>query len=111
MSLEGRTVLYGGSFNPPHMGHQMACLYLLEARSAEAVWLLPAFAHPFGKELAPFAERLEMCRLLAAPFGGRVVTSDIEQRVADGRTYVTLTRLLQEQPDRRFVLAVGADIL
>ncbi len=111
MSLAGHTVLYGGSFNPPHVSHQMACLYLLEARRADAVWVLPAFAHPFGKPLAPFDDRLAMCRLLAEPFGARVVVSDVERQVGDGRTYVTLTRLIADHPGRRFALAVGADIL
>ena len=111
-SLVGHTVVYGGSFNPPHMAHQMACLYLLEGLGAHAVWLVPAHVHPFGKRLADFEHRLAMCRLLAAPFAERVVVSDVERALGGaGRTYDTLVHLIAAHPQGRFALAVGADIL
>jgi nicotinate-nucleotide adenylyltransferase len=109
--LAGRTVVYGGSFNPPHMGHQMAILYLLEALGADRVWLLPAHVHAFGKALAPFEHRVAMARLLAAPFAERAEVSELEREVGSGRTYDVLVRAHRDHPDRRFALAVGADIL
>jgi len=112
MSLAGQTALYGGSFNPPHLAHQMACLYLLEGLGATSVWLLPTYVHPFGKELAPFEDRLAMCRLLADPFGERVRVSDIERRDGTtGYTYDTVCALRQRHPERLWTLAIGADIL
>lgn len=111
-SLAGFTVLYGGSFDPPHIGHQMACLYLLEALDAFEIWLLPACGHPFGKQLLDFDERVAMCRLLAAPFGDRVLVSEIERRPGgSGRTYDTLEHLTTEHPNHRFALAIGSDIV
>jgi len=111
-SLAGCTVIYGGSFNPPHLGHQMSCLYLLEGLGADAVWLVPVHTHPFGKPLTSFMHRLAMCRLLAAPFAGRVEVSDVEaQRGGVSRTYDTLVHLRTAHPERRFALAVGADNL
>ena len=112
MKLDGHTVIYGGSFNPPHLGHQMSCLYLLEAMGAEAVWLVPAVNHPFGKELADFGARVDMCELIAAPFAGRVRVSHIEAEPGmSGRTYDTLVGLKQAHPTLSFVLAIGSDIL
>jgi nicotinate-nucleotide adenylyltransferase len=112
MRLTERTVLYGGSFNPPHVGHQMACLYLLEAIGAAEVWLLPAARHPFGKELAPFAHRRAMCELLARPFSGRVVVNPVEAETGQsGRTFDTLLALEERHRDRAFALAVGSDIM
>ena len=35
--------LLGGSFNPPHIGHLMAALYLRATLGSEEVWLLPSF--------------------------------------------------------------------
>ncbi|OGQ89441.1 MAG: nicotinate (nicotinamide) nucleotide adenylyltransferase [Deltaproteobacteria bacterium RIFOXYA12_FULL_58_15] len=112
MKLTGITVAYGGSFNPPHMGHQMACLYLLEALGADCVWLMPAAQHPFGKILVDFSKRLQMCRIMAQPFGRRVEVSDVEADAGtSGKTYDTLTRLVKRFPERRFALAIGSDIL
>ena len=52
--------VYGGSFNPPHIGHAMVAAWLLWTRRVEEVWLVPAFAHAFDKALRPFAARVEM---------------------------------------------------
>lgn len=111
-ALAGRSVIYGGSFDPPHMGHQMACLSLLESLGADAVWLVPAFVHPFGKAMGAFEHRIAMCRLMAAPFGGRVVVSVAERDVGgQGRTYDLVTALQAAHLERRFALAIGADIM
>ncbi len=110
--LVGHTVVYGGSFNPPHIGHQMACLYLLEAQGADAVWVTPAARHPFGKPLVRFEHRVAMCRLMAAALGGRVTVSEVEASPgASGRTYDTLTMLRGQNPTTRFGFAIGSDIL
>ena len=112
MSLAGTTVIYGGSFNPPHMGHQMACLYLLEALGADSVWVVPARRHPFGKTLSDFDHRVAMCGILARAFDGRVEVSRVEQDAdLSGRTYDTLTHLTSKHADRRMAFAVGSDIL
>jgi nicotinate-nucleotide adenylyltransferase len=108
----GSRTIFGGSFDPPHMGHQLACLYLLEAFETSAVWLVPVRAHPGGKSLAPFEHRLEMCRHLAAPFSGRVQVLNIESELSGGgRTYELLTHLRRRHPDALFRLALGSDVL
>ena len=108
----GSRVIFGGSFDPPHMGHQLACLYLLEACGAGAVWLVPVHAHPGGKSLASFEHRLEMCRRLAAPFAGRVQVVDVESELSGrGRTYDLLVHLRRRHPDASFRLALGSDVL
>src|SRR5262249_40833978 len=71
--------VFGGSFNPPHVAHQMACLYVLETEPVDAVMVVPTFRHPFDKHLCPYEHRLEMARLAMAPLGPRVVVSDIER--------------------------------
>ncbi len=106
--------LLGGSFNPPHLIHQMACLYLLEAEEFDQVWMLPCFRHAFAKELAPFAQRVSMCRLCAQAFGGRVVVAEVERDLPtqDGnRTVHTLRHLGKQHPDHRFTLVVGSDLV
>jgi nicotinate-nucleotide adenylyltransferase len=77
-----RVALYGGSFNPAHVAHQMVALYVLETAAVDQLWLLPAYEHALGKPLAPFADRLAMCQLAAAALGPRVIVSDIERTLA-----------------------------
>lgn len=111
-AVRGATVLYGGSFDPPHLGHQMACLYLLEGLGAKAVWLVPTYRHPLKPAGTPFATRVELCRLMAGPFAEQVQVSRAEE-VLGGRgfTYDLICHMQREHPKRRFVLAIGADLV
>jgi len=106
--------LLGGSFNPPHVGHLMAAWYALATEPVAEVWLLPAYRHPFGKQLAPFEDRVRMCELAAASLRGvHVCTAEAE--LADdplvGKTARTLEHLAAKHPALRFALVVGSDIL
>lgn len=105
--------LFGGSFNPPHIAHQMVCLYVLETQPVDAVWMMPTYRHAFSKTLAPFADRYRMCELAAQPFGERVRVSRIEAELDQpkSRTYDTVVALGQRHPDAAFRLVIGADIL
>ncbi len=110
-----RIALLGGSFDPPHLGHLLAATEVLLVHEPDEVWLAPCVRHPFGKSLAPFADRLAMTALAAAPLGPRVLASEIEAEVAaagGGGTTVELLRFLRDRrPDDRLILVVGADIL
>jgi nicotinate-nucleotide adenylyltransferase len=105
--------LFGGSFNPPHLAHQMACLVVLETERIDQLWMVPTWRHAFGKPLAPYEDRVEMCRRAAAVFGGRVSVSTIERDVggAESRTIHTLEALVARIPGASFRLVVGADVL
>jgi nicotinate-nucleotide adenylyltransferase len=106
--------LLGGSFNPPHVAHVMAAWWALATQGVRQVWLLPAFRHPFGKALAPFEDRVEMCRLaVAAVRGAHVCTAEAELAGDPlcGKTARTLEHLREKHPDLDFALVVGADIL
>jgi nicotinate-nucleotide adenylyltransferase len=106
------TALFGGSFNPPHVAHQMACLYVLATQPVDRVLWVPVFQHHFEKDLAPFADRLEMSRRAAAPFGAAVEVSAVEQELGGpSLTLNTLRRLMSERPGERFALVIGTDIL
>lgn len=111
-NLQGYTAVYGGSFDPPHMGHQMACLYLLQALAADAIWLVPTGQHAFGKALIPYRHRRAMCERMAAPFGDQVLVNDIEEQQG-GMSYTidTLLALRSRHPERRFALVIGADVV
>src|SRR5579883_2408542 len=106
-----KVAIYGGSFNPPHIAHQMACLYLLSCCDVDEVWLVPCFQHPFDKSLAPFDDRFALCQALTEPLKN-VQVSRIEQELGgESRTLRTVKALLAAHPERQFALVIGADIL
>ncbi|MFO0596040.1 MAG: nicotinate (nicotinamide) nucleotide adenylyltransferase [Myxococcaceae bacterium] len=103
--------LLGGSFNPPHVGHLMAALYVRATLGGD-VWLVPAFNHPFGKPLAPFADRVAMCEAMASEVGPWLSVSQAESQVGgEGRTIELLEWLLPKHPGVRFRWIIGSDIL
>ncbi len=107
-----KIALYGGAFDPPHLGHQFTLLYLISCTQHDEIWLLPAYNHPFGKKMVPFDLRCQMCELLAAPLSPKVLVSRVEaEPECDGRTYNTVRYLQEKYPDCRFSFVLGADNL
>jgi nicotinate-nucleotide adenylyltransferase len=111
-----RVGLFGGSFNPPHVAHQLVALYVLETLVDE-VWFVPTYSHPFGKPLVPYDHRIAMCELAAAPLGARARVMRSEYELAQkpdfvaSRTLDLVEHLSAQYPDVALRLLVGADIL
>lgn len=109
-----RIGIYGGSFNPPHIGHIRAAMQTRRLLRLDRVILIPD-AVPPHKELAagsPDAKtRLELVRLAAEGCEGLEV-SDIELR-RDGPSYTvdTLRQLHTQYPQDEFFLLMGTDML
>lgn len=103
--------LFGGSFDPPHVGHVFAATYALSILDVEEVLVVPVFAHPFEKELAPFVHRFEMAKRAFAPVAHASVSNVEETLGAPSLTIRTLEHLRAEHPDWRIHLVVGSDVL
>lgn len=104
--------LFGGSFNPVHVAHQLVALYVLETQPIDELWLVPTYAHPFGKPLAPFEHRVAMCELAAAALGPRVQVSRAEEELAKQPGFVASRTLdLIEHVGGDLRLVIGSDIL
>jgi nicotinate-nucleotide adenylyltransferase len=110
-----RIALFGGSFNPPHVAHALVGLYVLETQPIDELWFVPVYAHPFGKELAPYEHRVAMCELAAAALGPRARVSRAEAELAQRPGFVASRTLdLVDHvagPDVELRLVIGADIL
>lgn len=111
------TALFGGSFDPVHLGHVNAVKSLLsEMPEIDRVIIMPAFVNPFkaGEDMKKGAtgeQRLEMCAV-AFKYIPCCIVSDYEIKKGDiSYTAVTLDYLHEIYPDDRFVLTVGSDCL
>ncbi|MSP25601.1 MAG: nicotinate (nicotinamide) nucleotide adenylyltransferase [Myxococcales bacterium] len=103
--------IFGGSFNPPHVGHVLSCAYALAVQPLDRVLVLPVHHHRFHKELAPFEHRLRMAEL-AMHDVAHVTVSSIERELdGEGRTLDTLEALSLREPSWSMRLIVGADVL
>ena len=104
-----RIGLLGGSFNPAHRGHRRISLAAIDALGLDEVWWLVSPGNPLksGKEMAPFAARLESARAMARRAPIRV--SDFESRAGTRFTIDTVEELLRRHPRDRFIWLMGAD--
>ncbi len=105
--------VFGGSFNPPHVGHALVTAWVLWTGQADAVWLVPCADHPLGKlGLAPFSARVRWCGELASGVGSAARVETIEDELPrPSFTIDTLRALSAAHPEHAFRLVVGADIL
>lgn len=53
MEFHTRVAYFGGSFNPPHVGHAMIVSWVLWTGLAEEVWLAPTTITPSGRSWFP----------------------------------------------------------
>jgi nicotinate-nucleotide adenylyltransferase len=106
-----KVAVFGGSFNPPHVAHALAALLVLSTEDVDRVLVVPAYQHPFGKPLAPFADRAAMCDLAMGWIPGVEVSRVEESLGGESRTLRTLEHLASVHPDWHLRLVVGADIL
>ena len=103
--------VYGGSFNPPHLGHIQAAKAFQEELGLDKLLLIPA-AEPPHKKLpagSPSGQhRLEMVRLWA---GEGMQVCDLEiARGGTSYTYETVQQLKQQYPDDELILCMGTDM-
>ena len=109
-----RIAVYGGSFNPPHLGHIEAAKTVVRDLSPDRFLIVPAGTPPH-KDLAedsPTGEqRMELCRLAFAEIPGCEL-SDIElRRGGKSYTYDTVRELREYCPDAEICLVIGTDML
>ncbi len=106
--------LFGGSFNPVHMGHVEPVQHVQRRLGLERVLYLPTASPPHkdGDELAPAAQRYAMVELALFDEDALVV-SDLDMDPAQAPHYSihTAERLQQRWPHVEFTWILGADSL
>lgn len=108
--------VYGGTFNPPHLGHLTAARAVFDLLKLDKLLLVPAGLPPHKAlpEGSPTAEqRLEMTRLAAEQLGlgDRAEVLDLELRRA-GKSYTadTLAQIREMYPQAELWLLMGTDM-
>lgn len=110
-----RLLIFGGSFDPPHVAHAELPLLVAAQIGADVVVYVPAgkAPHKLDKVQTDPAHRLAMLRLAVADLPHAVVVSDEVERVGDGRpsyTVDTLEKLAERiAPDAQMRLLIGTD--
>jgi nicotinate-nucleotide adenylyltransferase len=102
--------LFGGSFDPPHVGHLLAAAYVLATEPVDELWLVPVLAHPFGKQLQEsYDHRVALCEQLTRDLP-RARVSRAEQESGEPRTVDLLEYLRRKHPGTKWALVLGTDL-
>ncbi len=108
-----RIGIYGGTFNPPHIGHIQAAAQAMETLNLDKLLLIPNQVAPHKVMPAGSAsprQRLEMLRIAASAHPGMEV-SDIElNREGPSYTYETVEQLRCVYPEAELILLMGTDM-
>lgn len=108
-----KTAIYGGSFNPPHLGHVKAAATVRELLEPDRLLIIPTNIPPH-KELAQGSpspeQRMELCRLAFGDIPGAEL-SDMEIK-REGRSYSadTVSILRRDYPEDELYLVIGSDM-
>lgn len=109
-SFSGYIGLFGGSFDPIHLGHVNLAVNLLERAQLDAVWFCPAALSPFKTLCGASAQqRLEMVRLATEGVPGIEVIDDEMRRPEPSYTLQTIEELQDSGKVDRLALIVGDD--
>jgi nicotinate-nucleotide adenylyltransferase len=108
-----RVGLYGGTFDPVHLGHLRMVIELAERCQLDQVWWVVAAASPFkmGETQTSAQHRLEMARLAIGTIA-QFRALDLElQRPAPSYTIDTVELLRKNHPEHDFALLLGDDMM
>jgi nicotinate-nucleotide adenylyltransferase len=107
-----RLGIFGGTFDPPHLGHLLVASDAYEALALDRLLFIPAAVQPFKREAveAPPAARLRMLELLVGDDPRFAVDSIEIDRKGLSYTVETLTELAARIPEAHRFLLIGEDL-
>lgn len=107
-----RKGILGGTFNPPHVAHLIVAREVAGTLGLDEVLLVPTATHAFkGEAAASPLDRARMTELSVA--GDPVLSADRIEVSRGGTSYTvdTLEALREREPDTRWHLILGRDLL
>src|SRR5262245_25452574 len=106
-----KIAFYGGSFDPPHLGHVTIAEALLKQFRLDEFVFVPAFHAPHKKGRQPTSAYDRYAMLcLASQYSNRVSVSRIEIEMPEKPySYETLNRLVDMLPRAELYFVMGGD--
>ena len=111
-----RIALYGGSFDPPHLGHVITITALLNSGLVDEIWLVPTGLRRDKIHHASVDDRKAMIAImLSTMFGSRVRayldTSQINRSWQLSTTAELIAEMERQYPNHVFLFVIGSDLM
>ena len=105
-----KIALFGGAFDPPHLGHQRIAQEMIGHALVDEVWFVPVFKHPWEDRLgkwymAAYEHRKMMVELILLPH------THLYEYLNVSFTYPTLLQVAKNHPEDEFSWIIGSDNL
>lgn len=103
--------LLGGSFDPPHIGHQLLALSFIALEPIDELWIMPCANHAKKATLTSFCHRFAMGEIAFRRMR-RVRVIDIEHHLPPPNyTLQTLEAILNVNPTLSLHFGIGSDLV
>ena len=116
-----RIAIFGGTFNPPHIGHSQLAQTIIKEKIADHILFIPALHPPHKQEISslPFQERTAMLQIMVNNLNKQtnaakyysVSTIEGEWKESLSYTYNTMLELAKQLPEDELYLLIGGDSL
>ncbi|MCI0460779.1 MAG: nicotinate-nucleotide adenylyltransferase [Gemmataceae bacterium] len=108
-----RIGVFGGTFDPVHLGHLILAEQCREQGRLDQVWFVPAASPPHKQDqsLTSFAQRVEMLALALAGQPAFLINELERNRPGPSYTVHTLEEIRSSHPDAELFLPIGSDTL
>jgi nicotinate-nucleotide adenylyltransferase len=105
--------VFGGTFDPVHLGHLIVAEQCREQANLDQVWFIPTARPPHkqGSLVTSFGQRAEMLALAIAGHSAFRIEELEKDRPGPSYTAETVDELQRRSPDVDFFLLLGSDCL
>ena len=113
MSRRKKVCLFGGTFDPPHIGHLLVAQTIIEAENFDKIVFIPTFKTPQKNNITDIKDRLAMLRM-GVTSNPKFEISEIEiQRGGTSYTIDTVRDYKSDQDydSRELYYLIGSDSL
>ena len=108
-----RIGIYGGTYNPPHIGHMRAAAHAIETLELDRLFLIPNNVAPYKRlpeDTASAQQRLQMLRMSAKGLEKTEILDLELQREGKSYTSDTVMQLRKAYPGAKLFLLMGTDM-
>ena len=108
-----KVCIFGGTFNPPHIGHLIMANEVYHALDFDEIRFMPNAKPPHKEatQLATGEQRLQMLELAVKPFSYFTVEPLEIERGGLSYSFDTIMELQKQEPQTQFSFLIGADMI
>lgn len=103
--------IFGGSFDPPHVGHPICLLSVLMKTDLDSIRVLPTPDHAIKDHHASFQDRMAMAERTFGHLLPEVVVDDFETSLSPPHYTTDTLRALNDRYEANYYFIIGGDLV